>query len=197
MVGGLKEGMEMLNVMLEWLAPVIGCVSGLNIAYLMWAACGLLFGALIGRVILLRIEAKDLGLELAWWQDRYRSLNLAREEESGQAFKDQQELRINLAKSQDSLSEACDKFNEYMAQKDARIRRLQGDLEMANRELSCAKAAIKVSGKIYSSHINLLDYLDKHCNISVRDEKGRFSGRVTANGLYDARFRQETCKGDI
>ena len=54
----------MLNAMLEWLAPVIGWISGLNIAYLMWAACGLMFGALIGRVILLRIEAKDLGLEL-------------------------------------------------------------------------------------------------------------------------------------
>lgn len=184
----------MLNAMLEWLAPVIGWVSGLNIAYLMWAACGLMFGALIGRVILLRIEAKDLGLELSWWQDRYRSLSLSREEENSQAFKDQQELRINLAKSQDSLSEACDKFNDHMARRDTRIRKLQDELE---KELARAKAAVKMSGKIYSSHMNLLDYLDKHCNISVRDEKGRFSGRVTANGLYDARFRQETYKGDI
>ena len=108
----------MLNVMLEWLAPVIGWVSGLNIAYLMWMACSLMFGALIGRVILLRIEAKDLGLELSWWQDRYRSLTLAREEENGQAFKDQQELRINLAKAQDSLSEACDKFSDHIARRD-------------------------------------------------------------------------------
>ena len=68
---------------------------------------------------------------------------------------------------------------------------------MANRVLSRSKAALRMSGKIYASHMNLLDYLDKHCNISVRDEKGRFSGRVTANGLYDARFRQETYKGDI
>ena len=187
----------MVNAMLEWLAPVIGWISGLNIAYLMWLACGLMFGALIGRVILLKIEAKDLGLELAWWQDRYRSLNLAREEENGQAFKDQQELRINLAKAQDSLSEACDKFNDHIARRDSRICKLQDELDMTKKELACATAAIKLSGKIYASHIELLDYLDKHCNISVRDEKGRFSGRVTANGLYDARFRQEIYKGDI
>ena len=187
----------MLNTVLEWLAPVIGWVSGLNIAYLVWAACGLMFGALIGRVILLKTEAKDLGLELSWWQDRYRSLNLAREEENSQAFKDQQELRINLAKAQDSLSEACDKFNDHIARRDTRIRKLQDELDVTKKELACTKAAVKMSGKIYASHINLLDYLDKHCNISVRDEKGRFSGRVTANGLYDARFRQETYKGDI
>ena len=187
----------MLNAMLEWMSPAIGWVSGLNIAYLMWMACGLMFGALIGRVILLRIEAKDLGLELAWWQDRYRSLTLAREDENGQAFKAQQELRINLAKAQDSLSEACDKFNDHIARRDTRIRKLQDELDMTKKELACATAAVKMSGRIYSSHMNLLDYLDKHCNISVRDEKGRFSGRVTANGLYDARFRQETYKGDI
>ena len=187
----------MLNTMLEWLAPVIGWVSGLNIAYLVWMACGLMFGALIGRVILLRIEAKDLGLELTWWQDRYRSLNLAREEENSQAFKAQQELRINLAKAQDSLSEACDKFNDHMARRDSRICKLQDELDVTKKELSCAKAAVKMSGKIYASHTELLDYLDKHCNISVRDEKGRFSGRVTANGLYDARFRQEVYKGEL
>ena len=184
----------MLNIMLEWLAPVIGWVSGLNIAYLMWLACGLMFGALIGRVILLRIESKDLGLELAWWQDRYRSLNLAREEENSQAFKAQQELRINLAKAQDSLSEACDKFNDHIARRDTRIRKLQDELDMTKKELACTKAAVKMSGRIYTSHMNLLDYLDKHCNISVRDEKGRFSGRVTASGLYDAKFKHE---GDI
>ena len=151
-----------------------------------------MFGALIGRVILLRIEAKGLGIELSWWQDRYRSLNLAREEENSQAFKDQQELRINLAKAQDSLSEACDKFNDHIARRDTRIRKLQDELDVTKKELACAKAAVEMSGKIYSSYMSLLDYLDKHCNISVRDEKGRFSGRVTANGLYDARFRQET-----
>ena len=187
----------MLNVMLEWLAPVIGWVSGLNIAYLMWLACGLMFGALIGRVILLRIEAKDLGIELSWWQDRYRSLTLAREEENGQAFKAQQDLRINLAKAQDSLSEACDKFNDHIARRDTRICKLQDELDMTKKELACATAAVKMSGKIYASHMKLLDYLDKHCNISLRDEKGRFSGRVTANGLYDARFRQETYKGEL
>ena len=187
----------MLNAMLEWMSPAIGWVSGLNIAYLMWMACGLMFGALIGRVILLRIETKDLGLELAWWQDRYRSLNLAREEDNSQAFKDQQELRISLAKAHDSLSEACDKFNDHMARRDSRICKLQDELDMTKKELACATAAVKMSGKIYASHIELLDYLDKHCNISVRDKKGRFSGRVTANGLYEARFRQETYKGDI
>lgn len=187
----------MLNAMLEWLAPVIGWISGLNIAYLMWVACGLIFGALIGRVILLRIEAKDLGLELSWWQDRYRSLSLSRKEENSQAFKAQQELRINLAKAHDSLSEACDKFNDHMARRDTRICKLQDELDMVKKELACAKAAVKMSGRIYSSYMNLLDYLDKHCNISVRDEKGRFSGRVAANGLYDARFRQEIYKGDI
>lgn len=187
----------MLNTMLEWLALVIGWVSGLNVTYLMWAACGLMIGALIGRVILLKTEAKDLGFELSWWQDRYRSLNLAREEESSQAFKAQQELRINLAKAQDSLSEACDKFNDHMARRDTRICKLQDELEVTKKELACAKAAVKMSGKIYISCMNLLDYLDKRCNISVRDEKGRFCGRVTANGLYDARFRQEVYKGDI
>ena len=107
------------------------------------------------------------------------------------------ELRINLAKAQDSLSEACDKFNDHMARRDNRIRKLQDELDVTKKELACTTAAVKMSGKIYASHINLLDYLDKHCNISVRDEKGRFSGRVTANGLYDARFRQETYKGEI
>ena len=184
----------MLNIMLEWMSPVIGWASGLNVSHLMWLACGLMFGALIGRVILLKIEAKDLGLELAWWQDRYRSLSLVHEEESSQAFKDQQELRIN---AQDSLSDACDKFNDHIARRDARICKLQDELDMAKKELACAKTAVKMSGRIYASHMSLLDYLDKHCNISVRDEKGRFSGRVTANGLYDARFRQEIYKGDI
>lgn len=187
----------MLNTMLEWLSPAIGWVSGLNVSHLMWLACGLMFGALIGRVILLRIEAKDLGLELAWWQDRYRSLTLAREEADHKAFKDQQELRINLAKAQDSLSEACDKFNDHMARRDSRICKLQDELDMTMKELARATAAVKLSGKNYALHIELLDYLDKHCNIPVRDEKGRFSGRITASGLYDAKFKHEIYKGDI
>ena len=52
--------MEMVNAMLEWLAPVIGWISGLNIAYLMWAACGLMIGALTGLAVLLKVESSKL-----------------------------------------------------------------------------------------------------------------------------------------
>lgn len=190
----------MLNAMFGWLAPVIGWVSGLDAVELLWMmlVAGVLpVIALACYAVTLKLDVKVLSRELAWWRDRYKMLSLAREDDDRKAFRDQQELRIKLYKSQDMVSETCNKFNEYMANKDAHVRRLQGDLELANRELSCAKAALRMSGKIYASHIELLDYLDKHCNISVRDEKGRFSGRVTANGLYDARFRQEVYKGDI
>lgn len=187
----------MLNTMLEWMSPVIGWVSGLDMAAMARYTCGLLFIALACYAVMITLTNRDLKSDLAWWQDRYRSLTLQREEDNDQAFKAQQVLRINLIKAQDNLSQACDSFSEYMATKDARVRQLQDQLKSANLELDRSQAALKMSGKIYTSHTNLLEYLDSHCNISTRDEKGRFSGRVTANGLYEARFRQETYKGDI
>lgn len=187
----------MLNTILEWMSPVIGWISGLDMVAMARYTCGLLFIALACYAVMLKLANRDLRSDLAWWQDRYRSLTLTREEDNSQAFKDQQELRINLAKSQDSLSEACDKFNDHMARRDSRIRKLQDELDVTKKELACAKAAVKLSGRICASHIELLDYLDKHCNISVRDEKGRFSGRVTASGLYDAKFKHEIYKGEL
>lgn len=187
----------MVNAMLECVSPVIGWVSGLDIAAMAWYTCGLLFIALACYAVMLKLANRDLRRDLAWWQDRYRSLTLQREEDNDQTFKTQQDLRINLIKAQDDLSQACDSFNEYMATKDARVRQLQDQLKSTKLELESSQAALKMSGKIYTSYMNLIDYLDNHCNISTRDEKGRFSGRVTASGLYDARFRQEIYKGDI
>lgn len=187
----------MLNAMLEWMSPAIGWVSGLDIAAMAWYTCGLLFIALACYAVMLKLANRDLRRDLAWWENHCISIDRAREEDNEQAFKTQQALRINLIKAQDDLSQACDSFNKYMATKDARVRQLQDQLKSTKLELESSQAALKMSGKIYTSYMNLIDYLDNHCNISTRDEKGRFSGRVTASGLYDAKFKHEIYKGDI
>ena len=190
----------MLNTMLEWVSPVIGWASGLDMIELLWMmlAAGVLpVVALASYAVMLKLANRDLRSDLAWWQDRYRSLTLQREEDNDQAFKAQQVLRINLIKVQDDLSQACDSFNEYMAIKDARVRQLQGQLKSAKLELECTKAALKMSGKIHTSYMNLLDYLDKHCSVVIRDEKGKFNGSVRASSIYDRMFKHEIYKGDI
>ena len=187
----------MLNTILEWMSPVIGWVSGLDMSAMVWCACGLLLSALVCYAVMITLTNKDLKSDLAWWENHCISLDRAREEDNEQASRTQQDLRINLIKAQDDLSQACDSFNEYMTTKDARVRQLQDQLKSTKLELDHSKAALIMSGKIHSSYINLLDYLDNHCSVVIRDEKGKFSGRVTASGLYDAKFKHEIYKGDI
>ena len=187
----------MLNTMLEWLSPVIGWVSGLDMVAMARYTCGLLFIALACYTVMLKLTNRDIKSDLAWWENHCISIDRAREKDNEHASRTQQGLRINLIKAQDDLSQACDSFNEYMATKDARVRQLQDQLKTTKLELDLSRAAIRMSGKIYISYVSLIEYLDNHCNISIRDEKGRFSGRVTASGLYDAKFKHEIYKGDI
>ena len=190
----------MLNTMLEWMSPAIGWASGLDMIELLWMmlAAGVLpVIALASYTVMLKLDNRDLENNLVWWENHCISLDRAREEDNEHASRTQQDLRINLIKAQNDLSQACGSFNEYMATKDARDRQLQDQLKTTKLELDLSKAAIRMSGKIYISYVSLLEYLDNHCNISTRDEKGRFSGRVTASGLYDAKFKHEIYKGDI
>jgi len=187
----------MLNTMLEWLSPAIGWASGLDMSAMVWCACGLLLSALVCYAVMITLTNKDLKSDLAWWENHCISLDRAREEDGDQAFLTQRDLRISLVKSARDLSKACDKLNEYMAIKDARVRQLQDQLKSVNLELECSKAALIMSGKIHSSYMNLLDYLDKHCSVVIRDEKGKFSGSVRASSIYDRMFKHEIYKGDI
>lgn len=94
-------------------------------------------------------------------------------------------------KAEESLKTVTAKFNEYMKIKDNRIKQLQDDVKRLKLRLDCDDSAVRMSGKIYKSYEGLVNYLDSNCIISMRDDKGRFAGRVTAGGVYDKRFKDQ------